>query len=296
MAKRCYYETLSVERTATDSDIKAAFRKQAMQCHPDRNPGDNDAEHRFKEINEAYEVLKDADKRAAYDRFGHAAFEQGGVGGGARLRRRLRHDLLRHLRRSVRHGRPARPRLAAASAAPTCATIWKSRCEEAYRGQDRADPHSDLGHLRGLLRHRRQARHQAEGLPDVRRPGQGPPRAGLLHARAHLPELPGPRPGDRRARARRARGSGRVTRERTLVGEHSAGRRGRHPHPARRRRRGRRARRPAGRSLHLPVDRRAPVLPARRRRSALPRAGLDGDGGARRRVRSADHRRRQDAR
>jgi len=82
MAKRCYYESLSVERTATDTEIKAAFRKQAMQCHPDRNPGDKDAEHHFKEINEAYEILKDPDKRAAYDRFGHAAFEQG-MGGGA---------------------------------------------------------------------------------------------------------------------------------------------------------------------------------------------------------------------
>jgi molecular chaperone DnaJ len=82
MAKRCYYEALSVERTATDGDIKSAFRKQAMQCHPDRNPGDKDAEHRFKEINEAYEVLKDPDKRAAYDRFGHAAFEQGGGAAG----------------------------------------------------------------------------------------------------------------------------------------------------------------------------------------------------------------------
>jgi molecular chaperone DnaJ len=80
MAKRCYYETLSVERTATEIDIKTAFRKQAMQCHPDRNPGDKDAEHRFKEVNEAYEVLKDPDKRAAYDRYGHAAFEQGGLG------------------------------------------------------------------------------------------------------------------------------------------------------------------------------------------------------------------------
>jgi len=83
MAKRCYYETLSVERTASDSDIKAAFRKQAMQWHPDRNPGENDAEHRFKEINEAYEILKDPDKRAAYDRFGHAAFEHGGIGAAA---------------------------------------------------------------------------------------------------------------------------------------------------------------------------------------------------------------------
>jgi len=84
MAKRCYYETLSVERTASESDIKTAFRKQAMQYHPDRNPGDEAAEHRFKEVNEAYEVLKDPDKRAAYDRFGHAAFEHGnGMGAGA---------------------------------------------------------------------------------------------------------------------------------------------------------------------------------------------------------------------
>jgi molecular chaperone DnaJ len=80
MAKRCYYESLSIERTAGDAEIKAAFRKQAMQCHPDRNPGDNEAEHKFKEINEAYEVLKDPNKRAAYDRFGHAAFEHGGAG------------------------------------------------------------------------------------------------------------------------------------------------------------------------------------------------------------------------
>ncbi len=82
MAKRCYYDVLAVERTAGDAEIKSAFRKQAMQCHPDRNPGDRDAERRFKEINEAYEVLKDPDKRAAYDRFGHAAFEHG-VGGAA---------------------------------------------------------------------------------------------------------------------------------------------------------------------------------------------------------------------
>jgi molecular chaperone DnaJ len=80
MAKRCYYEILEVERSVNDAQLKSAFRKLAMQWHPDRNPGDKDCEHRFKEINEAYEVLKDADKRAAYDRFGHAAFEQGGPG------------------------------------------------------------------------------------------------------------------------------------------------------------------------------------------------------------------------
>src|SRR3981189_705321 len=80
MAKRCYYEVLEVERTAGDGELKAAFRKLAMKWHPDRNPHDKTSEHRFKEINEAYEVLKDADKRAAYDRFGHAAFEHGGPG------------------------------------------------------------------------------------------------------------------------------------------------------------------------------------------------------------------------
>src|SRR5262249_29873295 len=80
--KRCYYETLEVDRTADENRLKAAFRKLAMKWHPDRNPGDKVSEVRFKEINEAYEVLKDSEKRAAYDRFGHAAFEHGGMGGG----------------------------------------------------------------------------------------------------------------------------------------------------------------------------------------------------------------------
>ena len=81
MAKRDYYEILGVGRGASEAELKAAFRKLAMKYHPDRNPGDQDCEHRFKEINEAYDVLKDGDKRAAYDRFGHAAFEHGGPGG-----------------------------------------------------------------------------------------------------------------------------------------------------------------------------------------------------------------------
>src|SRR4029079_15863055 len=79
--KRCYYETLEVDRTADESKLKAAFRKLAMKWHPDRNPGDATSELRFKEINEDYAVLKDDQKRAAYDRYGHAAFEQGGFGG-----------------------------------------------------------------------------------------------------------------------------------------------------------------------------------------------------------------------
>ncbi len=81
MAKPDFYETLGVSRSADEKELKSAFRKLAMKYHPDRNPGDQEAERKFKEIGEAYEFLKDPQKRAAYDRFGHAAFEQGGGGG-----------------------------------------------------------------------------------------------------------------------------------------------------------------------------------------------------------------------
>jgi len=83
MSKRCYYEILGVARGSSEAECKTAFRKLAMQHHPDRNPGDTECEARFKEINEAYDVLKDPDKRAAYDRFGHAAFEHGNGAAGA---------------------------------------------------------------------------------------------------------------------------------------------------------------------------------------------------------------------
>jgi molecular chaperone DnaJ len=82
MSKRDYYETLGVARNASPEDLKKVYRKLAMQYHPDRNPDDPTAADKFKEVNEAYDVLKDEQKRAAYDRFGHAAFEGGRAGAG----------------------------------------------------------------------------------------------------------------------------------------------------------------------------------------------------------------------
>ena len=86
MEKRDYYEVLGIDRSASENDIKSAYRKLAMKYHPDRNPDDKAAEDRFKEATEAYEVLKDPQKRQTYDQFGHAATVQaaGGFGfGGA---------------------------------------------------------------------------------------------------------------------------------------------------------------------------------------------------------------------
>ena len=130
MAKRDYYDVLGVEKGASEADIKKAYRKMAMEHHPDRNRHDPRSEARFKEVNEAYDVLKDGQKKAAYDRFGHAAFENGGgpVGRVPRRagQRRLRLGLLRRLRRPLRrlHGRRAAAVAAGSAprAARTCAT------------------------------------------------------------------------------------------------------------------------------------------------------------------------------
>ncbi|HNK89189.1 MAG TPA: DnaJ domain-containing protein, partial [Chitinophagales bacterium] len=79
--KRDYYEILGVNKTASAEEIKKAYRKLAVQYHPDKNPGDKAAEEKFKEAAEAYDILSNADKKAKYDRFGHQAFGGGGGGG-----------------------------------------------------------------------------------------------------------------------------------------------------------------------------------------------------------------------
>ncbi len=82
MSKRDYYEVMGVEKSVNEADLKKAYRRLAMKYHPDRNPDDSTAEEKFKEVKEAYSVLSDSEKRATYDQFGHAAFENGGMGGG----------------------------------------------------------------------------------------------------------------------------------------------------------------------------------------------------------------------
>ena len=84
MSKRDYYDILGVQRRATADELKSAFRKKAKELHPDRNPGDVKAEQAFKELNEAYDILRDDQKRAAYDQYGHQAFEGPGGGPGGR--------------------------------------------------------------------------------------------------------------------------------------------------------------------------------------------------------------------
>ena len=276
-----------------EAELKSAFRKLAMQHHPDRNPGDKDCEHKFKEINEAYDVLKDGDKRAAYDRFGHAAFEQGGraahgfgadfastfadifddlfgMGGGrgaaaprprARRRPALQHG--NQPRRGLR-GKTAQIRI------PTSVTCEACSGTGAKAGTKPKTCATCGG--AGKIRH-------AQGFFTLERT------CPVCQGRGQVIDDPCPS----------CSGSGRVTRERTLsvnippgvedgtrirlAGEGEAGLRGG----------------PAGRPLYLPLAHPARVLSARRRRPALPGADLHGDGGAGRRFRGAGHRRQQGA-
>ena len=274
MSKRDYYEVLGVSRTCNEVELKAAFRKLAMQHHPDRNPGDTECEHKFKELNEAYDVLKDGDKRAAYDRFGHAAFEQGaggahgfgadfastfsdifedlfGMGGrrGGRASGRERGSDLRYNMEisldEAYQGKTAQVRI------PT-SVICEACSGTGAKAGTKPKVCATCGGA-GKIRH-------AQGFFTLERT---------------CPTCAGPRP-DHRGSLHGLLGRRPVTRERTLSVNIPARRRGWHPHPPGRRGRSGLARRTCGRSLYFPVAGAARVLPARRRRFALPGADLHG--------------------
>ncbi len=294
MSKRDYYEVLGVARDCTEVELKAAFRKLAMQHHPDRNPGDNECEHKFKEINEAYDVLKDGDKRAAYDRFGHAAFEHGGMGGRRTASAPISAPPSPTFSKAFSACRGARGRASGRERGSDLRYNMEIGLEEAFAGKTAqiriptsvtCEACSGTGAKPGTkpkacatcggagrVRH-------AQGFFTLERTCPACQGRGQV-IDDPCPELLGRRPGDARAHA---------------FGQYPGRRRGRHPHQACRRRRGRPARRPGRRSLYFPLDHPARVLPARRRRPALPGADLHGDGGAGRRVRGAGDRRQQGA-
>ena len=193
--KRCYYETLEVEGSADDAELKSSYRKLAMKFHPDNNPGDDTTEVKFKEINEAYDVLKDDQKRAAYDRFGHAAFEQGMGGGGAGFGDGFAssfgdvfEDLFGMAGQRGRGGGRER--------GADLRYNMEITLEEAFNGKTAqieiplsvtCEACSGSGAKAGT---------KPKTCPTCggARPGAAGP--GLLHHRAHLPQLPRPRPDD----------------------------------------------------------------------------------------------------
>jgi molecular chaperone DnaJ len=194
-----------------EKELKSAFRKLAMKYHPDKTIPRRRAERKFKEINEAYELLKDPQKRAAYDRFGHAAFERAAW----RRRRRPRRrpilasgfsDIFEDIFGEFMGGGRAPAELGWPRARSDLRYNMEITLEEAYTGktaQIRVPTSITCEPARASG-----AKPGSPPLPDLRRHGQGARRAGFLHHRAHLPDLPGrgrpsptPAPGLRRRRA-----------------------------------------------------------------------------------------------
>ena len=193
MSKRDYYKVLDVPRTATEAEIKKAYRRLAMKYHPDRNPDDKEAEEHFKEAKEAYEVLTDAQKRAAYDQYGHAGVEAaarargrpGGFGPGDAFS-----DIFGDVFGDIfGGGAPRRPRRRC-FAARTCATRSSSSSRRPCSGTTSEIEVPKLAECETCHGTRRGQGQLAGGLRHLRRLGPGAHLPGLLPAAADLSALP----------------------------------------------------------------------------------------------------------
>ena len=220
MSKRDYYEILEVTRTATDQEIKSSYRKLALKFHPDRNQGDKKAEEKFKEAAEAYAILSDSDKRARYDRFGHA-----GVGGGAQGFDPSQFTGFEDIFGGLGDifgfgggGRRSGPQRGA-----DLRYDLEIKFEQAAKG---VETHIQIPRhetCEKLQRQRRRARHHAGDVPAV--PGHRPAAlsAGILHGRAHLRPVPRRRQGDHQAVPGLQRRRHRVEQQRKLTVKIPAG-------------------------------------------------------------------------
>jgi hypothetical protein len=244
MAKQDFYEVLGVAKSASADELKKAYRKLAMQYHPDRNSGDKSAEQKFKDINEAYDVLKDDQKRAAYDRFGHAAFEQAGARGPGDFGfsggfSDIFDEMFGEFMGGGRRGQ------AGPSRGSDLRYNLEISLEESFRGKQTTIRVPNLvacdvcggGVQAGLM-------------SDLSRARAHPRPAGFFLDRAPLSQLSGRGSGHREA-VQGLRWPGANTARENPVGQYPTRGRGRHPHPSGRRRRGRGAWRRTGRSLYL---------------------------------------------
>ena len=259
-----YYELLEVERTADAATIKSSYRRLAMDCHPDRHGGCTDKEARFKAISQAYDVLKDPQKRAAYDRFGHAAFQNGGGGGNPFGGGGQGFDGFSDIFSSI-FGEFMDPRGARQNAARGADLRYdlELTLEEAYQGVTK-DIQIEALATCDALRGQGIARRGAGGaLRNLRRRGQGPRQPGLLRGRADVPDLRRIGRSDRRSlphlRRRRARAQAAQAQCR-----HSRRGRRRHPDPGCRRRRSGHSRRDRRRPVSVRPHEAPRHLPARR--------------------------------